>query len=608
LPNRFLLLIALLVSSAAYGQTDAEKINTALREGQAFLFRFKPQESLEKYNEAADLARKKPDVYQFAVALLGAGQSQWYMGRFKGAIDTLDLSIRCLRNATAPHHPGWELTFALRIISNIYDESGNYEKAFESVREALELTETIHDQQNALLSLLQLANLYRNTGDYTTAMVYYQKAEKFDPEETSYPYRELYLQKGKLFMAQALYDSALYCYRRALPGHPFPINVRMRIGQCYALQHKYDKAYPYLVDVYKTSKDLVILVPGMISLAGVYLAKNLADSALLVATSAFSLASYQGARQNKRDASQLLAEIYEKKNDGGNALLYYRQYVSLKDSVLSEQFKGHLYAFKQKTAEETRTAQLRLLKGGMLVLAVIAGLVILVLVLRHNNEKIRLMQRSADLEMQALRAQINPHFIFNCLSAINHFILNRDADKASDYLTRFARLIRLVLINSEKNMISLEEEMDMLKLYLTMEQLRFKDAFDYHIRYEKEMQPSMISVPSFILQPFCENAIWHGLLHKEGKGELVIDLSMKGQHMVCVITDNGIGRTKAAEIKTRSVDKQTSFGLKLTTERLALFNNSKNAGSFRIEDVTDNEGNISGTRVIIEIRNNRAHD
>jgi HSP90 family molecular chaperone len=97
-------------------------------------------------------------------------------------------------------------------------------------------------------------------------------------------------------------------------------------------------------------------------------------------------------------------------------------------------------------------------------------------------------------------------------------------------------------------------------------------------------------------------------LHKEGKGELVIDLSMKGQHMVCVITDNGIGRTKAAEIKTRSVDKQTSFGLKLTTERLALFNNSKNAGSFRIEDVTDNEGNISGTRVIIEIRNNRAHD
>jgi tetratricopeptide (TPR) repeat protein len=606
--NRFLLLIALLVSSAGFGQTDGERMNTALREGQAFLFRFKPQESLEKYNVAASLAGKRPDLYHFGVALLGAGQAQWYMGRFRGAIDTLNLAIRCLRSVKAPDQPDLELTFALRIISNIYDESGNYEKAFESVREALELMEKIHDQQNALLSLLQLANLYRNTGDYTTAMVYYRKAEQFDPEETTYPYRELNLQKGKLFMAEALYDSALYCYRRALPGHPFPVNVNMRIGQCYVLQHKYDKGYPYLVDVYKTSKDLVILVPGMISLASVYLAKNLVDSALLVATSAFSLASYQGARQNKRDASELLAEIYEKKNDGGNALLYYRQYVSLKDSVLSEQFKGHLYTFKQKAAEETRVAQLRLLKGGILVLAIIAGLVILVLLLRHNNEKIKLRQRSADLEMQALRAQINPHFIFNCLSAINHFILNGDADKASDYLTRFARLIRLVLINSEKNMISLEEEMDMLKLYLTMEQLRFKDAFDYHIRYEKDIQPSMISVPSFILQPFCENAIWHGLLHKEGKGELAIDLSMKGQHMICVITDNGIGRTKAAEIKTRSMDKQTSFGLKLTTERLALFNNSKNAGSFRIEDVTDNEGNISGTRVIIEIRNKKNND
>jgi sensor histidine kinase YesM len=190
------------------------------------------------------------------------------------------------------------------------------------------------------------------------------------------------------------------------------------------------------------------------------------------------------------------------------------------------------------------------------------------------------------------------------MSAINHFVLNGETDKASGYLTQFARLIRLVLVNSEKKTISLEEELVMLKLYLDMEKLRFKDAFDYHIRYDASIQPSMIEVPSFILQPFCENAIWHGLLHKEGKGELIIDLSMKQNEMIATITDNGIGREKAAQLYTRTAEKQGSFGLALTAERLALFNNQeKAAGSFRIEDLVDKSGQAKGTRVILSIKN-----
>src|SRR5262249_51354121 len=150
-------------------------------------------------------------------------------------------------------------------------------------------------------------------------------------------------------------------------------------------------------------------------------------------------------------------------------------------------------------------------------------------------EKLHLKQKASELEMRALRAQMNPHFIFNCLSAINHFILNNETDSASEYLTRFSRLLRLVLVNAGKPIISLEEELAMLRLYLDMEQLRFKNAFDYYIYSDPAVQPSMVNVPSFILQPFCENAIWHGLLHKEGKGQLNVHFKMEGDVLICTV-------------------------------------------------------------------------
>jgi tetratricopeptide (TPR) repeat protein len=610
---RLLLYVDLLLFCfSGHGQTDRERCRQAIDNGADFLARFRPVESLRECHTAIELSKKIDDDLLLSMSLLGAGQAQWYMGRFSEAIDTINLSIAYIRKAKSARRPGWQLPSALRIISNIYYETGNYEKAFETVSEALVLCYKENDQQNALLSLVQLGSLYRNIGDYATALTYYRQAENMHAREKEYPYRELNLQMGKLYAARAMFDSALYHYYRALPGHPIPRNINLRIGECYILQGKFNTAYQYLASVYKGvlgTGDAAIQVPAMIGLAEIYFRENKTDSALFMAKGALSIAAEKGARQNKRDASLLLSNIYVKQRDSGNALLFYRQYVSLKDSVLSEQFKGQLYSFKRKADDEKQQAQLRLLKWGMFVLVVIGVCVIFVLLLRHNNEKLRLKQRSAELEMQALRAQMNPHFIFNCLSVINHFILDRDTDKASDYLTRFSRLIRLVLVNSEKNTVSLEEELSMLRLYLDMEQLRFKDAFTYSIRYEADVQPSVISVPSFILQPFCENAIWHGLLHKEGKGELLIDIAMKGQVMVCMITDNGIGRKRAAEIKKQAGDNQISFGHKLTTERLALFNNSKNAsGSFVIEDIKDAEGNVTGTRVLLQIKNETAND
>jgi LytS/YehU family sensor histidine kinase len=187
--------------------------------------------------------------------------------------------------------------------------------------------------------------------------------------------------------------------------------------------------------------------------------------------------------------------------------------------------------------------------------------------------------------------------------------LKNEPDKASDYLTRFSRLIRMVLINSQRSLITLEDELEMLTIYLDMERMRFKNTFNYNIIFSNRVDAGAIFIPPLLLQPFCENAIWHGLRHhadqqteKQEPGRLDIVLNMEGKVLHCTITDNGIGRQKATEIKSKSAEEKKSLGLKITTERLALLNQEKNAfTSYDIEDLEDETGNATGTRVNLKI-------
>jgi len=214
-----------------------------------------------------------------------------------------------------------------------------------------------------------------------------------------------------------------------------------------------------------------------------------------------------------------------------------------------------------------------------------------------ENEK-----KQAELEMQALRAQMNPHFIFNCLSSINRFILKNESKIASNYLTRFSRLIRMVLMNSQKSLIALDDELQMLEIYLEMERLRFKNSFDYAITFLNAIDSDNVFIPPLLLQPFCENAIWHGLMHKEGPGRLDIELSIENNILNCIITDNGVGREKAEEMNSKTAEKEKSMGLKITTERLALLNKEKGIyTSYDMEDLKDENGNATGTKVILRI-------
>ncbi|MBK8955941.1 MAG: histidine kinase [Saprospiraceae bacterium] len=204
--------------------------------------------------------------------------------------------------------------------------------------------------------------------------------------------------------------------------------------------------------------------------------------------------------------------------------------------------------------------------------------------------------------MEALRAQMNPHFIFNSLNSINRYIIKSDVKTSSLYLTRFAKLMRLILDNSEQKKVLLANELEALKLYIEMEAFRFDHKFSYEVHVEADVDVDNVEIPPLIIQPYVENAIWHGLLPKESNGHLTIQVKMTDAHLVVVIDDNGIGRKKAGEFKSINSPTRKSLGMKLTEERLKMAKDHFNSGgSQEIIDKYDAMGNPCGTKVILTI-------
>lgn len=213
-----------------------------------------------------------------------------------------------------------------------------------------------------------------------------------------------------------------------------------------------------------------------------------------------------------------------------------------------------------------------------------------------------LQQQTAELEMQALRAQMNPHFIFNSLNSINRFILQNNKAKASEYLTKFSRLVRLILQNSQAALVPLESELEALKLYLELEAVRFDHQFEYKIIIDENLDADIIKVPPLIIQPYAENAICHGLMHKEEKGHLEIKLYQCDEVLCCKITDDGIGRQRSAELKSKSASTHKSMGMRITADRIAMLEQKKQIDTtIKITDLVLPDDSAGGTEVLLKI-------
>ncbi len=210
-------------------------------------------------------------------------------------------------------------------------------------------------------------------------------------------------------------------------------------------------------------------------------------------------------------------------------------------------------------------------------------------------------RKTAEAQLKSLRLQMNPHFLFNSLNAIQQIILAGDERAATLYLSKFSRLLRLVLAHSDKERVTLKEELEMLTLYVELESLRFKDSFRYEITCDENVDTDEIKIPTLLIQPFVENAIWHGLLHKEGLRSLCIRLTEdSAENILCIVQDNGIGREASKKINVQQ--SHESKGIAVAEERLKTYNSQHLLKSkVLIEDLEDMDGNATGTKVVMTL-------
>jgi hypothetical protein len=245
--------------------------------------------------------------------------------------------------------------------------------------------------------------------------------------------------------------------------------------------------------------------------------------------------------------------------------------------------------------------------GFILLEALVAALVVYLIILwrtsivkKKEQEKLRINKLLAEYQMKALTAQMNPHFIFNAINSIQNFIIQNHSTLAYDYLVKFSKLIRLVLNNSKENEISLKQELETLAIYVELEQLRFENSFDYRVNIESELDTDSLVIPALLLQPYIENAIWHGLMPlKNRKGAITLTIIEQDAFLKITITDNGVGRKTSDLIKKKIVHKNhQSVGMELTGKRIEVFG-QESKFSLQIIDNYDPNNNSAGTTVEI---------
>jgi tetratricopeptide (TPR) repeat protein len=531
----------------------------------------------------------------------------------------------------------------LGFIGETYLENGEYDSAFKYLKEDLDFQKknNLNIKMNVRNCLVWLGDCYEAVGDYETSLTYFrQSLNLFEVKSGSY------LQMGNVFKLMQQYDSALIYYRKAATtDHPDSIGSQIGIGEIYLFEQEYDKALKNFKKPFehlKKNDNSHHAMKLLLDIGQAYEGKDDFKTAFHFGNELLKKARQTGARTFIRDGYGLVSKVYESLGNEDSAYVYLQRFMTLKDSIINKQILWRLNNFKKEAEEERARARIAILSRDnkiqqqqlqqektnryVLISSMIVSLLLAVFALRNiqlkrrkdqlqhlmtdanakleNKRKEQLLsevqQQKTELEMQALRAQMNPHFIFNSLNSINMFILENNKLRASEYLSKFSRLIRLILQNSKEAFISLESELEALQLYLELESLRFDNKFEYKISVDEDIDTTTLKVPPLIIQPYAENAIWHGLMHKKEKGHLEIELYAEDEILFCIITDDGIGRKKAAELKSKS-STHKSMGIKITENRIAMMQLNGDNKSVEIKDLVYADGSAAGTEVVLRI-------
>ncbi len=522
-----------------------------------------------------------------------------------------------------------------------YRDIGDYEKAFDAFQKVEQLNETFYGKKDTLYENYVLAELQRRIGNYSIALDYYRKViEKMDLPHVNIWFRISY---PELFALNEKFDSAKYYYNLIDSNKLSTDGLRfylVSLGEFYLLQKKYTDAIGPLLHslhLHREASDITQINRALIDISKTYAAIQKDKEEMAYGREGLDLALRSQSKQYIRDAYQIFYEIYHRNNNSDSAFTYYQKYIAQKEIVANDLVKGKFAAYnynqqinllnKEKQLQQQQlkqsTQQKQFLIIGLVILFILAFVIFRNISLKRKNEanrreiaeselqlqklesektKAELHQQASELEMQALRAQMNPHFIFNSLNAINRFILQNNRAQASEYLTKFSKLVRMILQNSQASSISLENELDSLKLYLELESLRFENHFNYKIVVSDEVDADALKVPPLIIQPYVENAIWHGLMHKEEKGNLEIEITEGSNYLLFKIKDDGIGRKQAATLASKSATRHKSMGMQITANRIEMLQHEKSTSdTITITDLILPDGSPGGTEVLIKI-------
>lgn len=606
------------------------------------------KKSLEYSQEALGLAQELNSKNGIALSYRSLGISWLYNNDHPQAIENI------LRSAQlAMDNQQWELAIQnyLNLAGMYCSVFGNYVKGMEFYTKALQVCESKNATFKIYDAYMGIAYIYHHQHEnekaldyYMKALVYLEKNNDFNSLGILYQnIGEHYVEMKKYDQAQSYLEKSLKAFKKG-GSKGGTITTLAMLSDVYRQLGLLNKALAGDMEAIAISKTVSYeraKYYAYNSVGKTYYEMKAYEKSKSYLEQAIVIAEKIKMNEEMRDTYLSLAKVSEKLSNHIDAYQYQQLHTAYADSVRSKERTSQLAEMEVRFESERKEKENQLLKKdndlnrlyiSIITISFISVVVIGFLFFNRQRLKIKstqaLMetekklleaeakntqlkhaeklkrefnQQLADVEMKALKAQMNPHFIFNSLNSINWYIIKSESEKASLYLTKFSKLIRLILDNSNHKIISLDQELSALKLYLDLEVLRFNEKFTYSISIQPDLNPLSIGVPPMIIQPFVENAIWHGLLHKEAVGKLDIEIHRMEGGVKCVITDNGIGRKKAAEMKSKTADKDKSYGMKITGDRLNMLNRESKVSSVEIIDLEDTHGEPLGTQVIVKI-------
>lgn len=473
----------------------------------------------------------------------------------------------------------------------VYYYQADTEKAMDLWQKALKVAEPLKDNIFNASIYNNLAGIFADMKQNDRALEEYNKLLVAAREANHKPYLINALSNiGVVYNDTDRPEKALPYLKEALEiaekedNDYFVAVIKNNLGLVFLKQEKYKEAkkqFEAAASMATSLKNKYVEASARNSLGKINLQLKDFTKAEFESKEALSLANEIDAVEWQAESWQVLSKVYMQNEDYKKAIEAYQNYIQFRDSVFTEEKKAEIvrkdmqFQIEKKEAlAKSEIKRQKLLKnaamagGGMLLLtAVITG----VFYKKRRDdatkmEQAKLKSKMAETELKALRAQMNPHFIFNSLNSINDFIAKNNTKEANDYLIKFSKLTRAILENSDKKWITVGEEIELSQLYMQLESYRLKEKFNYGFTIDKQIDTENTMIPPLILQPFIENSIWHGIAPLKTKGNIEISIQKKEDMLICTVDDNGVGRKRG---KAPEMPK-TSKGTAITKSRLEI--------------------------------------